>query len=69
MRPTRAPGRAGSRPVRPRGRARCVCVLIVAAGGERVLGVRTPRRDGAVQSVAPPSHASPEDGAPRGRHG
>eukprot|EP00966_Prymnesium_polylepis_P097130 2249775-Prymnesium_polylepis.1 len=32
------------------------------------MGVRTPRRDGAVRSGAPP-HAYPEDGAPRGRHG
>eukprot|EP00966_Prymnesium_polylepis_P214802 4974380-Prymnesium_polylepis.1 len=31
MRPARAPGRAGGRPARQQGRARCVCVLIVAA--------------------------------------
>ena len=70
-RPARAPGRAGGRPARQQGRARCVCVLVVAAARRREgLGGTHPATDATGQcGLAPPSHASPEDGAPRGRHG
>ena len=81
MRPARAPGRAGGRPARQQGRARCVRVLIVAAARRRRGSAvwRPPRthppgtgRPGVVTGsglgLAPPSHASPGDGAPRDRH-
>eukprot|EP00966_Prymnesium_polylepis_P115147 2661534-Prymnesium_polylepis.1 len=53
------------------GRGACVCWPWPPRGGEgEVLGgtVRTPRRNGAVRSGAPP-HAAPGDEVPRGRHG
>eukprot|EP00966_Prymnesium_polylepis_P192438 4460339-Prymnesium_polylepis.1 len=60
--------------VRPRGEARCVPRVLAGRGrraagrGSCFLGVRTPRRDGAVRS-GPPPHAAPGDGIPRGRPG
>ena len=74
-------GERGGRPARRQGRARCVRVLIVAAARRRRGSAvwRPPRthppgtgRPGVVTGsglgLAPPSHASPGDGAPRGRH-
>eukprot|EP00966_Prymnesium_polylepis_P189868 4399827-Prymnesium_polylepis.1 len=59
MRPARAPGQAGGSS-RQQGRARGVRVLTVVAAR---------RRRGSAVWRAPPSHASPGDGAPLGRHG
>eukprot|EP00966_Prymnesium_polylepis_P121076 2798287-Prymnesium_polylepis.1 len=71
MRPARAPGRAGGRPVRPRVRARCVCMLVVAVRTRRaaVRGSWGYAPDGAVRSGAPLARIPRGRGAPESSRG
>eukprot|EP00966_Prymnesium_polylepis_P283238 6544454-Prymnesium_polylepis.1 len=65
MRPARAPGRAGGRPVRPRGRERCVCVLAVAAARRREdLGGTHPATRRGSAAWRPPRTHPPRTGHP-----